>query len=130
MPTTYDNWLDRTAAEEAEDAREEEREEWIAERTEQLIEVRKNDPGSVMGALADLSDDDKAHIVTFAGQFFAEYGTAVKQEWESDIGWMLWRHMLPFVEDTLRYEAEADASREWDKKVANEMNDYDPEAGR
>jgi hypothetical protein len=128
MPTAYDTWLDVSAEDDAADAREEERQEWIENRVEELVAVRLNDDDSCWGVLVDLSRDAKDSLMQDLGNFFARFNLADTDAAMADVANALHRYVRPYVEEGLKMEAESDAIEEWENMEKDRANNS-PEGG-
>lgn len=101
-------------ADERADELEQLRDDAIAARVPALIAERKRDEDACWGALADLGDDDRRHLLENVGRFFARFERAPTDADMAMAGAELWRDLRPLIEAGLRDEAEADAGKEYD----------------
>ena len=111
MPTSHDHWLETRADDEAAEMREEAREEWIAERAEQLTAERLKDAGRVKDALSYGAGD----LMEFSlASFFLAFDAAQTDAEMAQAALALFRTMAPNVDGLLYEGAKEDATREFD----------------
>lgn len=120
MPTAYDTWLDRSAADEAGDAYEEYRDEWIADRAEELMAVRLRDAGQVKAALGDFfTVDAEDQLETALARFYLAYEEADIDAQMAEAAKVLADTLRPTVEGRIRDESRSDASTEFHRRERN-----------
>lgn len=111
MPTSHDHWLETRADDEAAEMREEAREEWIAERAEQLTAERLKDAGRVKDALSYGAGD----LIEFSlASFFLAFDAAQTDAEMARAALALFRTMTPNVEGRIYEDAKEDATKEFD----------------
>ena len=99
------------------DDAEQAREEWIYERTNELIAERMQSFPRVVEAIADMDDEADSvceALALFVTAWEAEPARSGSEKF-AQFGARLWRTMWPLVEPRLRDDAEVDAAAEYDR---------------
>lgn len=125
MATAHDSWLEGTCGV---DPREDARDEFVAERTKELIAERLADEDQVADAISEFIgyEDDGERLLKSMARFRAAFDIAQTDCGMAEAGVALFREITAVATARIKRDAESDATDEGYKRFP-EHDDRDPE---
>lgn len=126
MATAYDGWKEGNCGV---DSRDDARDEFVAERTKELIAERLADERQVADAVSEFIgyEDDGERLLESLARFRAQFDLATTDCGMAEAGLPLFREITAVATARIRRDAESDATSEGYKRFP-EHDDRDPEA--